>query len=97
MFLRDWTCLFRVTSLKPFVAWVFGALFLRERNLSLGAVAGLALTVAGVTLVAIKPEEPTAAAATTAKSTDSASAATLRKGYVMAFLSMLMDIAGSGA
>ena len=81
-----------VTSLKPFVAWVFGALFLKERTLTLSAVAGLALTVGGVALVAIKPEEPGAAEKTPGGASGGAA---LRKGYVMAFLSMLMDVAGS--
>ena len=83
-------------SLKPFVAWVFGALFLKERNTSVRAIAGLALTVFGVALVAVKPEQP--AMQDAPKPVPAVAAAAkrrVRRGYALAVLNMLMDTSGS--
>ena len=65
-----------------------GAAFLRERTMSARAFAGLILTVLGVGIVALKPEEQESAAA---KEGDdgkarAASGGRLRRGYVMMML-----------
>eukprot|EP01046_Picozoa_sp_COSAG06_P009935 COSAG06_NODE_531_length_14564_cov_23.708400_5_plen_329_part_00 len=80
-------------SLKPFVAWLLGAAFLKERNMTARGGAGLALTVAGVALVALKDEAGGGDDGATVKPQDSARR--LRRGYVVAVLSMLMDTCGS--
>ena len=64
-----------------------GAAFLRERTMSARAFAGLILTVFGVGLVALKPEEQESAAKEGEDGkARAASGGRLRRGYVMMML-----------
>ena len=85
-------------SLKPFVAWILGALFLKQRSMTARGGVGLALTVAGVLLVALKDDDSGSGGSGGGGSEvekPQASARRLRRGYVVAVLSMLMDTCGS--
>ena len=84
-------------SLKPFVAWILGALFLKQRSTTARGGVGLALTVAGVLLVALKDDNSGGGSggAGGGGAKPQGSARRLRRGYVVAILSMLMDTCGS--
>eukprot|EP01043_Picozoa_sp_COSAG02_P009402 COSAG02_NODE_318_length_24799_cov_9.884615_2_plen_327_part_00 len=83
-------------SLKPFVAWILGALFLKQRHMTARGGVGLALTVSGVLLVALKDDNDEGGGSSSADDEKpEARSQRLRQGYVVAVLSMLMDTCGS--
>eukprot|EP01043_Picozoa_sp_COSAG02_P000762 COSAG02_NODE_14_length_56855_cov_512.793661_43_plen_333_part_00 len=82
-------------SLKPFVAWILGALFLKQRHMTARGGVGLALTVAGVLLVALKGDDNGGGGSSGDSEKPQTRSRRLRQGYVVAVLSMLMDTCGS--